>query len=335
MYTKYHILQLPPYLKEKYIIICQDTNTSPFLDFDILLHCNKHLTKVFFLVIEINDEKCFIPYSYKNIFFKVLNIPSKPGNNIFDNYNLIATPNFNFEIVPQVIKKTFTAFYFDHFETQCIDKFSPTYLVSSECTKIHCDPILFSQKKIKEKKFFADLNRRMNRFSEKYDYTFTFDKKDITALEESISIKRIQYNQNKTSDVFKNSSVVDFLRALFLDESKYNNKCRLLLTTMEFDQKIIACHFGLLYKNRLHYWFPAYISDYKNYGVGNFLLLNLIENSTNLEISEIDQSIGLGISKEKFSTQIYNLHKFFIIKDGITSYFVKFLIKFFWKIKLL
>jgi len=73
-----------------------------------------------------------------------------------------------------------------------------------------------------------------------------------------------------------------------------------VLSALYAGGQLLAVHFGIRSRGVLHWWFPAYNPDLRNYAPGILLLLNMAERGTELGISRIDLGRGLQDYKRRF-----------------------------------
>jgi CelD/BcsL family acetyltransferase involved in cellulose biosynthesis len=69
----------------------------------------------------------------------------------------------------------------------------------------------------------------------------------------------------------------------------------------------VAVHLGLLGKDRLSWWFPAYDPDFGRYSPGLILLLDLINEASSRGIPLVDLGRGEHDYKLRVTSQFYEV----------------------------
>ena len=159
---------------------------------------------------------------------------------------------------------------------------------------------LAAQKK-ENKRFFKNLNRSRRKFAEDYpDAIFTFDDKSEDLLQELFDVKQKQYAATNKHNVLGPAWARDMIAELWRSDSK---SCRVVLSTMKFNDQLIAAEFNLLSDHYLHGWIVGYNRDFEVYSPGNLLQFNILEEMGGHGITHYDA--GSGASYFKYFTNAH------------------------------
>ena len=84
-----------------------------------------------------------------------------------------------------------------------------------------------------------------------------------------IRMKRLQYERTKVPDPFARPGPMRLIEAL--NETPVPD-CRLVLSTLEAGDSVLAEHLGIQYNNVLSYWFPVYDPQARSVSPGRLVL---------------------------------------------------------------
>lgn len=124
---------------------------------------------------------------------------------------------------------------------------------------------------------------------------FEFDCTDAETLEHLIDLKRNKYQRTKTFDILSVEWASNLLREVATIEKQ---EFKGLLSVMWAGDEIVACHFGILTGNILHYWFPTFDNAYNKYSPGTELILRVAEHAASIGVEKVD--FGYGDDSYKF-----------------------------------
>ena len=101
--------------------------------------------------------------------------------------------------------------------------------------------------------------------------------------------KSDQYARTGVWDRFAHPWIAEALDALARTESE---ACTGVLSALRAGDRLAAAHFGLLGRERLSWWFPAYDPDLGRYSPGLILLLELIGQAADEGVGKVDLGRG-------------------------------------------
>lgn len=129
------------------------------------------------------------------------------------------------------------------------------------------------------------------------DVVFEFESNNMQVLEELIALKRNKFQRTNTFDILSVQWAADLLREIGTYTSP---DFRGVMSALWAGDKLIAAHFGMIANDVLHYWFPAYDSNYDKYSPGLQLMLATCRAAAKSGIKKIDMSYGESGFKDKF-----------------------------------
>jgi CelD/BcsL family acetyltransferase involved in cellulose biosynthesis len=129
---------------------------------------------------------------------------------------------------------------------------------------------------------------------------FEFDCTDGETLEQLIDLKRNKYQRTKTFDILSVDWASNLLREVAtIDKPEFKG----LLSAMWAGDELVACHFGILTGEILHYWFPTFDNQYNKYSPGTELILRVAEQAAAQGVTKVDFGYGDDPYKFKFCNQ--------------------------------
>ncbi len=115
------------------------------------------------------------------------------------------------------------------------------------------------------------------------------DCRDPQLLAEAIERKRAHYHRTNILDLF----LAPWTRDLITELSRRgDDEPRVMLTLLWAGDTIVASHIGFRDGNLLHYWFPAYGSEFGRYSPGTALFTELVRTASDYGITTIDMGFG-------------------------------------------
>lgn len=112
--------------------------------------------------------------------------------------------------------------------------------------------------------------------------------------------KSEQYARTGVWDRFAHPWIAEALAALAGTESA---ACTGVLSALRAGDRLAAAHFGLLGRDRLSWWFPAYDPDLGRYSPGLILLLDLIGRAADEGVGRVDLGRGEHDYKLRFTSR--------------------------------
>jgi CelD/BcsL family acetyltransferase involved in cellulose biosynthesis len=95
--------------------------------------------------------------------------------------------------------------------------------------------------------------------------------------------------------------------------------CRATLSTLHAGDRWIGSHFGLMHGSTLHYWFPVYNPQMRNFGPGRLLIKAIIDASIENGVTRIDRGAGDSQAKLDFETSRHQFLRGIWSRPGFAS----------------
>jgi len=144
--------------------------------------------------------------------------------------------------------------------------------------------------------------------------------KDPRVLNQVFQWKSEQCRRTGVVDFFSFSWTRELVERIFyIREQNFSG----LLSAIHDGDKLVAAHMGMRTEKVLHYWFPAYNSEYSQYSPGGVLLLHLAKTLSKDNIGYIDLGKGDDIYKSSFSNSQIDLAEGSAMVPSITASSVK------------
>jgi CelD/BcsL family acetyltransferase involved in cellulose biosynthesis len=147
------------------------------------------------------------------------------------------------------------------------------------------------------------LRRRMRRLEEKCNVTFR-RQDDINSVQQDVETFVHLHQKRWRSKGFQGSFGEDpRFRDFILDVSKCFAENRWLnLSFLTADDEPISAALCFEYNNTLYYYHPGYDPEYSKFGVGNLLIMRLIEDSIQKGIAKFDFLAGAESYKKSWTS---------------------------------
>lgn len=134
------------------------------------------------------------------------------------------------------------------------------------------------------------------------------------AFELMLTWKTEQRRRTNTFNILDVPWVPKFLGAL---RKSADPTLSCVFSTMRIEGKVVAVHFGLRGKERLHYWFPSYSQEFSNYSTGLILLAQVAREAPAHGICQIDLGKGDDPYKSKFATDFEQVATVFADRSAL------------------
>ena len=128
---------------------------------------------------------------------------------------------------------------------------------------------------------------------------FTLHEPGSEAIEQLIRWKSVQYRDAQLPDAFAVSWTRDLLQRIA--ETQTGNFAG-VCSVLRAGERIVAIHMGMRSARVLHYWFPAYDSEFAKFSPGIILLLRMAEALAAIGVRTIDLGEGKSQYKERLMT---------------------------------
>ena len=92
------------------------------------------------------------------------------------------------------------------------------------------------------------------------------------------------------------------------------------MSSLEFEGRLVAVHFGLIHDDVLHVWFPAYDRDLIHLTPGNALMLEMFRLGAEQGIREMHMGPGTGRQKLALGSFQEGLATGCITQPGLTGW---------------
>jgi len=157
-----------------------------------------------------------------------------------------------------------------------------------------------SQRRAAGSKLLSQTLRKRRKFErEVAPLTFTWNDIAPDALELLWQWKAAQRERTQSVNILDYEWVRSFLTSLCDADC---SGAQGVVSTLRADGRIIAVHLGLHSHSTLHYWFPAYDTEFQRYSTGSILLLELAQECASRGISRINLGKGEDRYKDSFAS---------------------------------
>jgi CelD/BcsL family acetyltransferase involved in cellulose biosynthesis len=229
------------------------------------------------------------------------------GSTICDAQALVAHPGFDWDPVALVRAAGLESWSFDHLvATQ--DPFAPFY------DTVHRSPIAdlsqghaayLEQVRVRSKDVLAQTARRRRKLGREVgDVVVEWQAADPGTLDLLLSWKSAQYRETGVWDRFDQPWIVEVVRALAATTSEGLTG---VVSTLRAGEELVALHFGLLGRDRLAWWFPAYDPSFGRYSPGLILLVDLVAECAARGLGLVDLGRGEHHYKLRVATGAYEV----------------------------
>jgi CelD/BcsL family acetyltransferase involved in cellulose biosynthesis len=214
------------------------------------------------------------------------------GATICDAQALVAGERFAWDPPELVRAAGLTSWSFDHLvATQ--EPFAPFH------RELHSSPLVdlrdghdayLASVRASSKDVLAQVARRRRKLGREVgDVVVEWRTTDDAVLDTLFAWKSAQYRQTGVWDRFDQPWIVDVVRALAATTS---DGLTGVVSTLRAGDHLVAVHFGLLGRDRLIWWFPAYDATFGSYSPGLILLLDLVSEAAARGLAFVDLGRG-------------------------------------------
>jgi CelD/BcsL family acetyltransferase involved in cellulose biosynthesis len=262
----------------------------------------------------------FFPFQYRSPFHRLAGIGEAVSGYLADYFGLIAAPDFRISDGELLRAAGLNAIYFTHLEeTQAAFGLSGTQPeLGVRIDFPDGGKAFWDERRKLDKKFTGDTERRERRLIETHGpLRFVFRHADCRGeLQKLIEAKRAQYARTGVKDSMGEASTRRFLEMLC---EVSDPDCRATLSTLHAGDRWIGSHFGLMHGTTLHYWFPVYNPQMRNFGPGRLLIKAIIDASTENGVTRIDRGAGDSQAKLDFETSRHQFLRGIWSRPGFAS----------------
>lgn len=146
---------------------------------------------------------------------------------------------------------------------------------------------------------FKRAQRKHRRFSESHadSWTFRWHSSNASSLARLLELKSAQCRASGSHDYTAHRWIRGLLEELAgLQETSLTG----VLSELRVHDELIALHFGLRTRTRLHWWFPAYDPQWSQWTPGLSLLLETIKTASEHGLKHLDLGKDLSRYKQEF-----------------------------------
>jgi CelD/BcsL family acetyltransferase involved in cellulose biosynthesis len=163
----------------------------------------------------------------------------------------------------------------------------------------------------RSKDVLAQTGRRRRKLAREIgEVAFEWDDRDPATLDQLLAWKSDQYRATGVWDRFDQPWIVDVVRMLAATTSEGLTG---VTSTLRAGGELVAVHLGLLGRDRVAWWFPAYAPAFASYSPGLLLLLDLVAESAGRGLRHVDLGRGEHHYKLRVATRSYD------VAEGVVS----------------
>ena len=214
------------------------------------------------------------------------------GATICDAQALVARAGFDWDPAALVRAAGLESWSFDHLVSTQLP-FEPFHHARHPSPTVDLSAghdAYLAQVRASSKNVLAQVARRRRKLAREIgDVVVEWQTRDGRALDTLFGWKSAQYRETGVWDRFDQPWIVDAVRTLAATAA---DGLTGLLSTLRAGDHLVALHFGLLGRDRLVWWFPAYDASFGNYSPGLILLLDLIAEAAARGITLVDLGRG-------------------------------------------
>ena len=249
-----------------------------------------------------HGPRAFLPFQFATRMHRFLGAAERVGGEMSDYFGLIADRGVR--LTPAAVLRAcrLNSFYLTHLdETQQEFGLTGGKPEVGHRIVIGGDAAAFwAQLQRENKRFVSDLKRRESNLVKRHGpLRFEFSAAcPGPELDRLVAEKRAQYARTGALDALRDDGSIRLLMAL---AQSSDPSCRGVLSTLHAGETWVASHFGLLGSSVLHYWFPVYSADLREFSPGHLLIRAIINISGEVGVRTIDRGAGDQQAKREFA----------------------------------
>jgi CelD/BcsL family acetyltransferase involved in cellulose biosynthesis len=293
-------------------MLCQSNPhlNSPFYTVEYIRAVAQSMGDVYVCVIEENERPvAFLPFQFRNKLWKLIGFAERAGGDLTDYFGLIAPRGFQVDVPTLLSMANLQYLYFTHLdESQLAHGLDGQQPEPGMKIEISDTSEYWADLKKRSPDVVSELGRRERKLVREFgELRFCFEERNWhEPSQDLLTRKSRQYIESGGADILNHPGKQRLLRRLLESRS---SDCRAVLSTLYAGETWVASHLGLRGRNVLHYWFPAYNPDLRNFGPGMLLLKAVINGSPAEGISIVDRGSGSGAHKTKFANQSHQYYR--------------------------
>ncbi len=268
---------------------------------------------------------CFFGFQFAGgLQSKILGWGDVLGSHMTDYAGIVAEPGFRIDPTALLRAAGLTYLLFTHFdETQAEAGLEGEQLDAGLLIDLSQGATAYWEDLLgRDRDFVKDTERRQRQL-EKLCGTLQFTWRQPPSPEGVASIlarKREQYHRTGVGDAFEADWSREFVTQLAATQS---DECAACTAELYAGETWVASHFGLRFRDRLHYWFPVYNPELQRYSPGRLLVKTIIEKSDELGLRIIDRGAGESKAKQDFANGRHQFQRGVWWRPGLRSLAVR------------
>jgi CelD/BcsL family acetyltransferase involved in cellulose biosynthesis len=259
----------------------------------------------------------FLPFQFAGLGFKLFRAAQPVGDYMTDYFGMVAEPTLRLQPKELLRMAGVCSLLFSH-----LDETQAAWGLTGEKPELGlrielaagADAYWAILREI-DKRFVSDTERRERKLIAKCGpLRFVFNSPDC--LDELINHKSHQYVRTGSADIFSNKWTRDLLYKLSLSSDPL---CSGVMSVLYAGDTWVASHFGIRCKSLLHYWFPVYNPQLREFSPGRLLLKAIIGQSLDSGILVIDRGAGDSPAKRDFANAEHLYYRGMWMRPAIRS----------------
>lgn len=294
---------------------------APFLSYEYVAAAERCFPDVRVVRLVENGEAVgFFAFEYASTLHRLAGIGQRVSGDFADYFGLVAAQGMTVSADALLHAARLKVLYFTNLEEA-----QTSFGLHGEQPEVgvriefpHGGEAFWADRRMLDKKFVEDTKRRERKLIEAHGpLRFVFRHENCgEELQKLIDAKRHQYARTGVADPLASSAKRRFLAALAAGDGA---DCRATLSTLHAGGKWVGSHFGLMYGSTLHYWFPVYNPQMRNFGPGRLLIKAIIDAAAQNGVTAIDRGAGNASAKLDFATSRHAFLRGIWARPGLTS----------------
>lgn len=294
---------------------------APFLSYDYVATAERCFPDVRVAKFAENGETVgYFPFEYASTLHRLAGIGQRVSGDLADYFGLVASPGTTVSTSALLRATRLKALYFTNLEEA-----QTSFGLGGEQPEIGTriefpegGEAFWTNRRTLDRKFVGDTERRERKLIEEHGpLRFVFRHEDCAGeLQKLVGAKRRQYARTGVIDPLASAAKRRFLAALAVGDGP---DCHATLSTLHAGDQWIGSHFGLMYGSTLHYWFPVYNPQMRNFGPGRLLIKAIIDSAGQNGVKAIDRGAGDSPAKRDFATSQHAFLRGLWTRPGPTS----------------
>jgi CelD/BcsL family acetyltransferase involved in cellulose biosynthesis len=232
---------------------------------------------------------------------------SRPGGfaralafGINDFQAIVASPHYDIDFISLLKACGLVRWRFDHL-------LSSVLLRAGDTSESQVSPVVdflsgfeqYVETQARVSSGFRRAQRKHHRFTQAHDgvWSFRWNSTDPTTMRRLLDLKGAQCRATGSHDYTTHRWIRSLLEELSTLQGEFLAGVQ---SELRVGNQVVAMHFGLRTRSRLHWWFPAYETQWARWSPGLSLLLETIKASSEGGLSCLDLGKDLSRYKQEF-----------------------------------